>query len=85
MWRTLRSARATDVYILKGGGLETYEPRFTYHGFRYVEVSGYPGVPTLKAIRGRVVQDDMARSDDFVTSNKLVESDSQEHFLGRAG
>jgi alpha-L-rhamnosidase len=35
----LRSARATDFYTLKGGGLETWEPRFTYHGFRYVEVT----------------------------------------------
>ncbi|MBP1358197.1 MAG: family 78 glycoside hydrolase catalytic domain, partial [Sulfolobus sp.] len=36
--RNLRNAKATDVYILKGNGLETFEPRFTYHGFRYVEV-----------------------------------------------
>ena len=37
----LRSARATDTYILKGGGEdEIYEPRFTYHGFRYVELTG---------------------------------------------
>ncbi|MBA2470664.1 MAG: family 78 glycoside hydrolase catalytic domain, partial [Chloroflexia bacterium] len=39
----LRSARATDTYILHGGGEEVFEPRFTWHGFRYVEVSGYPG------------------------------------------
>src|SRR5690606_35409178 len=37
----LRDAKATDHYILKGGGKETWEPRFTYHGFHYVEVSGY--------------------------------------------
>lgn len=52
----LRKARATDVYILRGGGEEeVYEPRFTYHGFRYVEVTGFPGVPRLDTIRGRVV------------------------------
>ena len=36
----LRSAQQTDTYTLKGTGSETYEPRFTYHGFRYVEVTG---------------------------------------------
>ena len=41
----LRGARAEDVYILKGEGEEIWEPRFTYHGFRYVELSGSPGVP----------------------------------------
>lgn len=52
---TLRSARAEDVYILKGEGQEVYEPRFTYHGFRYVQVTGFPGTPTLDNIRCRVV------------------------------
>src|SRR6185369_8817166 len=36
----------TDTYITKGQGTETWEPRFTYHGFQYVEVSGFPGTPT---------------------------------------
>jgi len=40
-------ARVTDVYTLKGDGEEVWEPSFTYHGFRYVEVTGYPGVPTV--------------------------------------
>ncbi|MBE0535466.1 MAG: glycoside hydrolase family 78 protein [Phycisphaerae bacterium] len=39
----LRSARATDTYICKGGGLEEWQPQFTFHGFQYVEVTGYPG------------------------------------------
>jgi alpha-L-rhamnosidase len=38
----LRSAKATDHYILKGSGIETFEPEFTFHGFRYVEVTGVP-------------------------------------------
>ena len=46
----------TDRYILKGGEEEIWEPRFTYHGFQYVQVSGLPGEPTLDALRGRVVQ-----------------------------
>jgi len=52
----LRKARVTDVYILRGDGEEEiYEPRFTYHGFRYVEVTGFPGAPRMDTIRGRVV------------------------------
>ncbi|MEZ4684098.1 MAG: family 78 glycoside hydrolase catalytic domain [Caldilineaceae bacterium] len=41
--RPLRHAEATDRYTLCGGGVETYEPFFTFHGFRYVEVEGWPG------------------------------------------
>ena len=51
----LRNADATDVYILRGGDEETFTPHFTFHGFRYVEVTGYPGTPTLAAITGDVV------------------------------
>lgn len=68
----LRSARATDVYVLKGGGLEVWEPRFTYHGFRFVEVTGFPGVPTLNSLEGRVVHDNMTRIADFESSNTLL-------------
>ena len=39
----IRGAKVTDTYTLKGRGAEVYEPRFTYHGFRFVEVTGYPG------------------------------------------
>src|SRR3984957_5930729 len=51
----LRNAEATDVYVLRGGDEETFAPHFTFHGFRYVEVTGYPGAPALDAIRGDVV------------------------------
>jgi alpha-L-rhamnosidase len=51
----LRNAEATDVYVLRGDDEETFAPHFTFHGFRYVEVTGYPGTPTLDAIRGDVV------------------------------
>jgi len=51
----LRTARPVDTYTLAGGGPETYEPRFTFHGFRYVEVTGYPGKPPLDAVTGRVM------------------------------
>ena len=39
----LRAAKATATYILKGGGLEEFEPHFTFFGFRYIKVEGYPG------------------------------------------
>ena len=68
----LRSARARDFYTLKGRGVETWEPRFTYHGFRYVEVSGFPGKPTLDALEGRVVHDAMAEIADFSSSDELL-------------
>jgi alpha-L-rhamnosidase len=68
----LRSAKATDCYILKGQGTETYEPRFTYHGFRYVELTGYPGKPELSAIEGRVVHDDLENAGEFSCSNPLL-------------
>jgi alpha-L-rhamnosidase len=68
----LRSARATDVYTLKGGGPETWEPRFTYHGFRFVEVTGYPGAPTLQSLAGRVVHDAMSKAGEFESSDAML-------------
>jgi alpha-L-rhamnosidase len=68
----LRSARALDEYVLKGAGPEVWEPRFTYHGFRYVELRGYPGKPGLDALEGRVVHDDMTRIADFRSSDELL-------------
>lgn len=68
----LRSARATDVYILKGRGEEVWQPRFTLHGFRYVEMSGFPGRPTLNSLTGCVVGDDLPETGDFECSNPLL-------------
>ncbi|MGA8442317.1 MAG: family 78 glycoside hydrolase catalytic domain [Candidatus Sulfotelmatobacter sp.] len=51
----LRNADATDVYILRGSEEETFSPHFTFHGFRYVEVTGYPGTPAIDALQGNVV------------------------------
>lgn len=69
----LRNADATDDYTLRGGDEETFAPHFTFHGFRYIEVTGYPGAPTLDAIRGDVVSsvngDPVAK---LVTSSDLV-------------
>ncbi|MET7368107.1 alpha-L-rhamnosidase [Streptomyces sp. NPDC005566] len=68
----LRTARATDTYTLKGGGLETYEPRFTFHGFRYVEVTGYPGRPGPDAIVGRVIHTSAPFTMDFTTDVPML-------------
>jgi len=68
----MRSAKAEDIYTLKGQGMETYEPRFTYHGFRYVEVTGFPGQPTLDAIEGRQVGDAVPAAGQFACSNPLL-------------
>lgn len=68
----IRGAKVTDEYVLKGGGEEIYEPRFTYHGFRFMEVIGYPGEPTLKTVEGKVVNDDVENAGNFECSNKLV-------------
>ena len=70
--RNLRGAKATDVYILKGTGVEVYEPRFTYHGFRYVEVTGYPGVPSLDDVEAVVVHSDVEPSGGFASSSELI-------------
>jgi alpha-L-rhamnosidase len=81
----LRSAKATDIYTLKGGGEEVWEPRFTYHGFRYVEVAGYPGEPSRDALEGRVVHDDMERAGDFSSSNELLNKIHHNMFWGIRG
>ena len=68
----LRTALATDLYILRGEGEEVWQPRFTYHGFRYVEVTGYPGVPDLTTVTGLVVHDRLERTGTFNCSDTLV-------------
>ena len=50
----LRNARAMDEYILKGEGIEEYEPRFTYHGFRYVQIFVQSSCSLLNATAYRV-------------------------------
>lgn len=62
----------TDVYLIKGGGEERYEPRFTWHGFRYVEVTGYPGKLGRDHIRGVVVHAAVERTGVFACSDPLI-------------
>ena len=68
----LRSARAEDTYILRGEGEEVFEPHFTYHGFRYLELTGFPGVPGAETIRGRVVRSAVRQVGSFSCSKPIL-------------
>ena len=71
--QTNRTALSTDSYICKGViGEEIYEPRFTYHGFRYIEVKGYPGIPTLLNIEGCSIHSDVELTGNFSCSDSLI-------------
>ena len=65
-------ARATDIFILKGNGNEIYEPHFTYHGFRYVELTGFPGIPSEENLEGIFFHSDVEKVGDFSCSNQLI-------------
>ncbi|WP_328989430.1 family 78 glycoside hydrolase catalytic domain [Kribbella sp. NBC_01245] len=68
----LRSARATDHYTFATGSPETYRPRFTFHGFRYIEITGLPSAPPASAITGLVLGTDGAMTSQLTTSSALV-------------
>ncbi len=68
----LRAARCTDTYILKGAGKELWEPHFTFHGFRYVEVTGYPGKPGIDAVTGVVVHSAIPMAGSFECSSPMI-------------
>ena len=60
----------TDTYIAKGSGEETYTPRFTYHGFRYIELTGLPAALPLAALTGLRLHSDVANAGSFSCSNE---------------
>jgi len=68
----LRAAKQQVSYVLKGGGEEVYEPRFTFQGFRYVAVDGYPGTLTPDRLTGIVIHSDMPVTGHFETSDPLL-------------
>jgi alpha-L-rhamnosidase len=68
----LRSAQQSIRYTLKGGGEESYEPHFTFQGFRYVAVSGYPGKLTPASLTAIAIYTDMAPTAEFATSKPLI-------------
>jgi len=69
----LRSARATDHYTTRGGDQEFFEPRFTFHGFRYVEVRDYPGgAPGVDDLTGIVIHSDTPATGEFECSDPMI-------------
>lgn len=68
----LRDAKAKDYYTFKGEGIEEWEPKFTYHGFRYAEISGLTKAPAKENFTGRFVYDNMKTIGTFECSNSLL-------------
>lgn len=81
----LRDAKVTDTYILKGKETEIWEPKFTYHGFRFVEVSGLLDPPILEDFVGQVVYDDIRTVGQFETSDPMLNQIYQNAWWGIAG
>lgn len=70
--RPLRHAKATDSYILSGNGTEEWAPEFTFHGFRYASVEGWPGTFDPAAVTAEVIGSDMRRTGWFDSSSALL-------------
>jgi len=68
----LRAAKCQLTYTLSGTGEEIYEPRFTFMGFRFVEVTGFPGELTADNLTGVVVHSDMKVTGSYESSNPLL-------------
>src|SRR5258706_9150891 len=68
----LRDAKVTDVYTLNGNGIETWHPAFVYHGYRYAEVSGWPGTPGVNDFEGQMIYDALANSGSFSSSDPTI-------------
>ncbi|WP_175416240.1 alpha-L-rhamnosidase [Aggregatimonas sangjinii] len=72
MTENLRFARATDTYILKGGEMEEWEPKFTYHGFQYVEVTGLKTAPDTSTITGIAFGSSIPMNSSFTSSDPML-------------
>ncbi|HLN56739.1 MAG TPA: family 78 glycoside hydrolase catalytic domain [Bacteroidales bacterium] len=81
----LRSAKCQLTYTLAGTGDELYEPRFTFMGFRFVEVTGFPGTLTTDNITGVVVHSDMKPTGSYECSNPLVNQLEHNIIWGQKG
>jgi alpha-L-rhamnosidase len=81
----LRAARAQDTYILKGGGEELYEPHFTWHGFRYLKIEGYPGEISPGNFTAVALYSDMKTTGMFITSDTLINKLQHNIIWGQKG
>ncbi|MEJ0091638.1 MAG: family 78 glycoside hydrolase catalytic domain [Limisphaerales bacterium] len=68
----LRGAPSIDEYVCKGDGMEVWQPRFTFHGFRYVEITGLAGRPQKNAVTGIVISSDTPRTGEFACSDARI-------------
>ncbi len=68
----LRGAPSTDTYVCKGGGEEVWQPKFTFHGFRYVELTGVPEKPPADAVTGIVIGTDNPAAGSFTSSDAKI-------------
>lgn len=81
----LRFAKQLVSYTLKGDGVETYEPHFTFQGFQYIAVEGFPGEPTLDHFTGIVLHSEMATIGSFECSNPLINQLQHNILWGQKG
>ncbi|MEI7901354.1 MAG: family 78 glycoside hydrolase catalytic domain [bacterium] len=70
--KNLRSAVSVDTYTCKGGGAEIFQPHFTFHGFRYVELTGVTGKPAPDTLTGIVTASDTPRAGEFACSDPRI-------------
>lgn len=80
----LRTARATDTYVLSGDAEgETWTPRFTYHGFRYMEITGLDEPLPAEDVKGLVIYSDMEDTATFKSSNPLLNQLASNAYWGQ--
>ena len=84
-YTNLRAAHATDYYTFKGSGEEIWESKFTFHGFRYVEIEGYTGDVTRETITGIVLHSQMEQTGTFECSDPLLNQLQQNILWGQKG
>ncbi|HEX4850440.1 MAG TPA: family 78 glycoside hydrolase catalytic domain, partial [Puia sp.] len=68
----LRAAKAQDVFVLKGGGEEIFEPHFTFHGFQFIKIEGYPGELNADNFTAVTLYSDMKKTGSFSCSEPLI-------------
>jgi alpha-L-rhamnosidase len=81
----LRTARSTDHYTLKGDGDDIWEPRFSFHGFRYIEVQGLTEAPSEETITGIVIHSEIPAIGSFECSDPLINQLQQNIVWGQKG
>ena len=81
----LRGAQATDIYTPATDGRFTWEPAFTYHGFRFVEIGGLDEAPAIADFTGKVIYDEMATVGSFETSDDLINAIHRNAYWGIRG